>query len=169
MKNRARTFILASLVLPHLAFGATTEQTPRFNDLPLKGVAAYSVVAVVAPRLARITGLESEELKSRAESVLEEAGLLKSEGDSPVASVFFMVSFTPPQADHYGWHVVIEVRERSRLERAPDAGIVMAVTWHQSAMGVSSGTRLGSTLTGVIDRHTRALVAAHKRGGPATR
>jgi hypothetical protein len=143
-------------------------QTP-FNDYPLRGVDAYSLVAVVAPGLPQFAGIQSKDLKARAESILQDAGILSSEGRSPVASVFIMVSFTPPKEDLRGWHAAIEVRERARLERAPDSGLVMAVTWTQMATGLSTKHRLAAALESAVNDLVEALVSAHQRGGPATR
>ena len=150
-------------------------ERPRFNDAPLRGLKGYWIQVVLAnPALAKKLGVDVNALRSRLEERLKAADLLFVPGanvprDTPIGAVHADLDLTPPDNDLFGWHLNLEVRDPARLERSPEAGTVMAVTWNATTYGLARGPAVNKAVAAAFDDLVSGLLKAHERGGPATR
>ena len=90
--------------------------------------------------------------------------------DTPIGAVHADLDLTPPDNDLFGWHLNLEVRDSARLERSPEAGTVMAVTWNATTYGLARGPAVNKAVAADTSHDlVSGLLKAHERGGPATR
>jgi hypothetical protein len=95
---------------------------------------------------------------------LKNAGLLMASA-SDVGDLRAHVLVLPERQGLRGWFACLQVREPVRPVRAPQLGLISAVTWYRCDSGLTEKESLEATVAAALSDLTDRLINAHGRGG----